>query len=474
MTTGNATEQVPANSTAQHSRNLLRSIYRRRRAAWTILAIVVFVASLLLGFFLFPQSYGAMTSLSISSSSSSSSPLAALTGGSNGKAKYLGPLKSRHFAEQVEKVVHLKELYHLQDEDEIIDKMQRAVRFDDNATDGLLYITASLDGPPKMAGNSAERRKLIENASADVANGYAQALKDYIAYNDTDKDSILLRSADSQLKQARADYDAAVDKWINFVRESKSPSIGSGNSPNAQSPELAALQALFIRRGQLEVQMKSADVEIAGIGNLVNKPNSQMSSMPTEDELLNEARRRYTEAQRDIQDLRIQYSDTAPPVLRAKERLKIAADHLHQQAEAILNGKTSENVKRTALQAEYDTVSAQITEAERNIQVSKRAATSFERLHAETELALRVLESTATKRAELKIQTVSSYQRVYQVDKARAPKRGKPGTLMVSVVSAFMAALAVLAWYGIEFMQRSSQQTNGSVEPASTSKKSEV
>ena len=473
MTTGNATEQLPANNTAQNSRNLLRSIYKKRRLSWTVLAIIVFVLCLLIGLFVFPQSYSSMASVSLSQSSGGSSPLALLSGG-NGKAKYLGPLKSRRFAEQVEKKAHLKELYQLPDEDEAIDKMQRSVRFDDNATEGLLYITASLDGPAKMAANTTERRKRIENTVALICQGYAQALKDYIINNDTDKDSVLRRSADKQIKQARADYDTSVQNWIDFVRASKSPTVGVSASPAAQSPELAALQALFLKRGQLEIQMRSTDEAIARTRNMVNKPDSQIGTMPTEDPLLTEARRRYTEAQRDVKDLLIQYSDNAPPVRRAKERLKIAETHLTQQAESIMNGKTSENIKRDALDAEYTTVVSQIAEAERTIQVTKRAATSFERLHAEVELALKVLEATATHRAELEMQTVSNDQRIATVDVARPPKRGKPGMVMTMFISALMAILAVLAWYGIEFTSRSSQLASQSVEPVAGSRKSEV
>lgn len=465
MTTGTATGQLPANP-AQQSRNLLRSIYKKRRPIWILLAIVVFAISLAFGLFVFPQTYTSMTSISLSQPSGGTSQLALLAGGGGGKAKYLGPLKSHNFAEQVEKKVHLKELYQLPDEDEAVDKLLHSVRFDDNATEGLLYITASLEGPPKMAANSEERRKQIEKTVALIGQSYAQALKDYIVYSDTDKDSVLRRSADEQIKTARAGYNNSVEQWINFVRDSKSPTVGVSASPSSQSPELAALQALYLRRGQLEVQMRSTDESIARTRGLVNKSDTQIGKIPTEDPLLTEARRRYTEAQRDVKDLLIQYSENAPPVLRAKERLKIAETHLTQQAESIMQGNTSENVKRQAMEAEHDTILSQIAEAERGIQVTKRAATSFERLHAEVELSLKVLEATATRRAELEMQTVSNDQRIRTVDVARPPKRGKPGMVMTVFISALVAIMAVLAWYGIEFTIRSSQMANGSVEAA--------
>ena len=466
MTTGNTTEQLPGNITAQNTRNLLRSIYRKRRPVWIALATLVFAICLLVGLFVYPQSYTSMTSISLSDSSTGSSQLSLLTGGS-GKAKYLGPLKSRHFAEQVEKTVHLQQLYHLSNEDEAIDRLQRGIRFDDNAADGLLYISMTLDAPAKMAPGSEATRKSVRDTTATVCNAYYMALKTYILYSDNDKELVLLRSADTQLKQARAGYDAAIDKWIGFVRASKGSSVGINGVSTAQSPEIAAIQALFIKRGQLEIQIRSSDAALAGTKRLVGAPTPQIGQIPTEDGLLAEARRRYTEAQHDIQDLRIQYAEQSPPVVRAKERLQIASSHLHQQAEAILHGNTSESVKREALDVELETVLSQIAQVERTLQVSKEAATRFERLHAEVGLTLKVLEATATRAAELKIQTVSGLHRTNQVDVARPSSRSRPGMLMTVFVSVLLALLAVLAWYGVEYTTLSSRLATQSAESGS-------
>ena len=463
MTTGNTTEQLPGETTAQNTRNLLRSISRKRRSAWIVLALVVFIGCLLIGLFVYPQSYTSMTSIALSDSSSGSSQLSLLTGG-GGKAKYLGPLKSRHFAEQVEKTAHLQELYHLPSKDEAIVRLQRGVRFDDNAADGLLYIAMTLEAPAKMAPNSEAKRKSVREATATVCDAYYMALKTYILYSDNDKELVLLRSGEAQLKQARAGYDAAIEKWIKFVRESKGTSLGMSASSASQSPEMASIQSLFIKRGQLEVQIRSSDAALAATKRLVGTPTPQVSAIPTEDPLLTEARRRYAEALHDVQDLRIQYSEQSPPVVRAKERLQIAATHLPQQAQAILNGNTSESVKRQALDVEHETILSQIAQAERTIQVSKEAATHFERLHAEVELNLKVLEATATRAAELKIQTVSALRRTNQVDVALPPSKSQPGMLMTVLVSGLLAVLAVLAWYGVEFTSLSSRSTAQTVE----------
>ena len=471
MTTGNATESISGDTTAQNTRNLIRSIYRKRRPVWIVLGIVVFIVSILIGLFVFPQSYTTTTSISLSQSDSGS-PLTLLTG-SSGKPKYLGPLKSRFFADQVEKAAHLKDLYHLRDEDEAVEKLQRAVRFDDNATDGLLYITTTLDAPAKMAANSEARRKKVQNTTAIVCNAYAKALKSYIMNNDNDKDLVLLKSAETQMIQARADYNAAIEKWIDFVKDTKSPSVGLSSTPGSQSPELAALQSLFVKRGTLEVEMKSTDAAISGTKGLIDTTTPKLSVLPTEDPLLAEARRRYAEALHDVKDLRIQYAETAPPVLRAKERLQLAADHLQEQAESIRNGKTSENVKRQALNVEYDTVLSQIAQVEGSIQISKASATSFERFHAEVELSLKVLEATATHQAELKVTTVSGDHRTNVVDVARPPQKSRPGVTMTILISALLAITAVLVCFGIEFTMFSSQNAAYNVEPAANAVQSE-
>ncbi len=473
MTTGNATEPVPGNTTAQNTRNLLRSIYRKRRPVWAVLAIVVFIAGLLFGLFVYPQSYTTITSIALSQPDSGGSQLALLTGG-GGKAKYLGPLKSRLFADQVEKAAQLKELYQLPSEEDAIEKLQRGIRFDDNAVDGLLYITMSLDAPAKMAPNSDATRKRVQNATAVVCNAYAKALKDYINNSDNDKDLVLLRSAEDQLKQARASYEGAIDRWIGFVKDSKSPSVGVSASGTSQSPELAALQALFIKRGQLEIQIRSSDEAIARTKDLVGVTSPKLGVLPSEDPLLTDARRRYSDAVHDLQDLLIQYADHSPPVLRAKERLKIASDHLLQQADSILQGHTSENVKRQALDVELQTVVSQISEVERTIHIGKASMTSFERLHAEVELNLKVLETTATRQAELKMQTVSSAHRTNVIDRARPPLRSRPGILMTTLVCLLLAMVPVLAWFGIEYSVISSRLAAHTVEPAVSERQSEV
>ena len=207
----------------------------------------------------------------------------------------------------------------------------------------------------------------------------------------------------------------------------------------------------------MEVEIRSSDASIAATNRRVGEATPRISSIPTEDLLLTEARRRYTEAQREVQDLLIQYSDESAPVRRGKERLQIASAHLHEQAEAILHGNTSENTKRQALQVEYETVVTQIAQMERNIHISKQAATSFERLHSEVDLNLKVLEATATREAELKMQTPANNSRLFVVDEARSPTKSRPGMLMTSLVSILLAIAAVLTWFGIEYTVRASR-----------------
>jgi hypothetical protein len=87
---------------------------------------------------------------------------------------------------------------------------------------------------------------------------------------------------------------------------------------------------------------------------------------------------------------------------------------------------------------------------------------------------LKVLEATATHRAELEISTVSGDHRTNVVDVARPPLKSRPGVAMTVLISALLAITAVLACFGIEFSTVSQQLAAHTVEPAVGSKQSEV
>ena len=106
--------------------------------------------------------------------------------------KYVGVLKSRRFAEDVEEKAHRQKLYSLRRKTDAVDKIMCSAKFDDNPVDGLIYIEITLDAPAKLQPNSAQREK-VRNATAVVANGYSEVLRNWIINQDTEKDSVPLR-----------------------------------------------------------------------------------------------------------------------------------------------------------------------------------------------------------------------------------------------------------------------------------------
>ena len=132
----------------------LRQSLRRQGRLWLWLGPLSALAGTLLLGALVPRSYTATTSVALQQSSGGSNAIALLTGGGGGTSKrYLGVLKSRALAQAVERHVQLRQLYGpktFHTEDDAADFLAKSVKTDDSATDGLLYISVTLPGPPKF------------------------------------------------------------------------------------------------------------------------------------------------------------------------------------------------------------------------------------------------------------------------------------------------------------------------------------
>ena len=88
-------------------------------------------------------------------------------------------------------------------------------------------------------------------------------------------------------------------------------------------------------------------------------------------------------------------------------------------------------MKRQALQAEYETVERQITEAEKNFQTNRNMSVEMEKRRNNVMLKLKSLKAILTDYAKLKLQTVSAQNRMVVIDDARPPRSGKPGKGML-------------------------------------------
>lgn len=216
---------------------LLAQVFRRQLRSWLWKGLLLFGLLLLLALCLVPRTYTSIASVAIQQSSSSGSALALLSGGGANK-RYIGILKSHQIAAQVERHVHLQQLYGLPTEDDAVNRLMKSVKPDDNTTDGLLYINVTLPGQPKISLKPRYSEAQVKTAAAQVANGYALALKEYYLTSDTDQGSELLRGADKEVRKARADYDDAFARAVTFNRGLRGVDPRSAPRAEQSGPEL--------------------------------------------------------------------------------------------------------------------------------------------------------------------------------------------------------------------------------------------
>ncbi|HLJ57661.1 MAG TPA: Wzz/FepE/Etk N-terminal domain-containing protein [Chthonomonadaceae bacterium] len=448
---------------------LLRQILRRRRVLWTALGIGLFLVSAFVALFVYPQNYSATVSISMQKADTSSSPLAALAGGGlGGGKKYVGVIKSRNFAEKVDRVAHFRQLLGLPDtpmgQEDALDKVTRDLKVEDNPTDGLLYLTVNLDGPAFLGGDpGGTRRAECKAGAAKAANEYAKVLEDYLKNTDTDKELSLLRAADLQVTKAQAAYAASIDELAAFISHTRvravpvstgagAPAAGATTGASDVMSAGTQLSSLYLRKATLEASMHSADAMNTGVKSLLTDKSHDIASLPDEDPLLVTARKQVNEAAAELHTLQITYGPSMQSVKRAQEKLRIAEDRLHTEVQTILNGNTTDTLKRQALQAEYDTVIKQIALGESNFQYNRNMTVEMQKRQYDVQLKLAALTTTLTRTAELKLQTVSAQNRMATIDRARPPRSGKPGGLMLTFVSIAVPLFVLGAWWVVEYL----------------------
>jgi uncharacterized protein involved in exopolysaccharide biosynthesis len=436
---------------------MFRQVRRRRLRAWLLFGFGVFAVVSLAGLYGFPQTYSATVSISMQQPNQGSSALAALTG--NTAKKYTGVLKSRRFAEIVDRSVHFRELMGLKstakNQIEAIDKVTKDLKVDDNAADGLLYVTVNLEGPSRLWPDpGGARRKELSAAVARAANLYSDTLKSYLKNTDVDKELVLLRAADSQVTRAQQSYTDSIERLGDFVKHTRMLAIPTGSSSSSGSSEASGggsqLASAMGRRGELQAKINSTDRLLNAEKGLLKDPKQSLTTLPEEDPLLVTARRQVIDAEANLENLQIQFGNSAQSIQRAKERLALAREQLHREVATILHGNTTEQMRRQALQAEYDTVNRQVAEAEQNFQYNRNLTVELEKRRNDVAIKLETLKAILTRYAELKIQTVSAQNRMVTVDDARPPMYGTPGIAVILVLSALVAVAFVAAWWIIE------------------------
>jgi hypothetical protein len=439
----------------------------------------MFIASFLYGLFVCPQYFNCDVSITLEQPGTSSALGALSALGSNGTKKYLGVLKSRRFAEEVEEKAHLQQVYNLRRKWDAVDKIMRSAKFDDNVVDGLIYIDITLDAPPRLQPNSSKQRERVRAATAVVANAYSEALKNWIVNEDTEKDSVLLREAGGEVLSVRKSYDDAVAEMVAYLRSRHSrPQVimsavstsaaqagamaggASVSTPGGTGAGLTADTAgsagqystLYARRAQLEVQMRSLDTLRAKIIAILNGPLQEVAAIPSEDPLLFEARKLYNAAYLNLQDLTVGLGPQNTQVIQAQGVLRIARQRFVNQMKAVLEGHTSDQMRRDVMTTEYETLNKQIKDQEKMFHDSRELSTQLTLRTNEVALRLKILETAMTSAEQLKITTVSAQNRFAVVDPGIPAERSRPGLLLLGSISLAIPLFVRAVWLLVEFM----------------------
>ncbi len=466
----------------------LRRAFRRQGRLWLWLGPLAAGLLLLALAARVPRTYTSTTSVALQQPSGGGSALALLTGGGSGPSKrYLGVLKSRSLAVAVERRVQLRQLYGAKTfptEADAADFLTKSVKPDDSATDGLLYIAVSLPGPPKLVPHSSPSARQVQDAAADTANAYALGLKEYFAVSDTDQGAVLLRGADREVHQARANYNDALARSLEFTRvlsrtdprsaptlSASAPSApvlpasalpggfsaggtssssasfsGSGTDPATAS---SVLPGLYAELNRVQAELSETQAVRATGQALIDTQLQDLSRVPTDDPLLTDVRNRVTQDQVAYGTLSTLYPPGSQNVnlVAAKARLDFDQADLNRQKAGIQQRLTTPDVRSAetiqGLYARQAKLAAQIASAQRHLGVSRQLSGEAGRLSAEVGIQLDVLKATLDEAAKVRLNNASSLSRMTIIDTAIPPANGEPG---LSKLAAACIALAVLGF----------------------------
>jgi len=461
-------------------RRLMLEVIQRGKRRFVVVFLLVVVAMLIYNLFVMPQTFSSTVSFSLMQSQGPSSPLATLAGLGGGKQSYLGVLKSRKFAEIIERQEGIQAFYKLETPEEAVEIVKKAIKVEENLNDGLINVTCTLKGPARMESSKGNFRKAAARKAANIANAYAHELLVYLKNSDTDRDATLLRQAESEVRLQRENYIGAVAGLQNFVRARTRGVASAMTTPQTmtapagmvgENGSLAAatagseIQQLYIQRGSLEVQLEALRTSRSATKALIeNSPNS-MEQMPDEDPLLGIARAQVNQARSRLNSLLIMLADENPRVIEARQALALADKNLKEKKDSYLRGQTSEGIKLKTVQASYDKVIEQIRRAEKNFQFGREALADYETQKNEVMLALEALKTVSARYAEMRLSMVSAQNRMVIIDNARPARYGVPGLGMASILSLFVGIGAVAVWIGFAYLSLALRIETGVAAP---------
>ena len=450
---------------------LLSRAFRRQARLWLLLGPLAFGVLLALALSLTPRSYTASVSVALQQPAAPSGLQGLLGGGGGGGRHYIGILKSREMADQVERRVNLQQLYGpktvptAQAADALL---MKGIKPSDDP-DGLLYVSLTLPGPPRLSrGGPAPDQ--IEQASAQAANAYALALKEYFLTSDSDQGSALLHGADTEVKRARADYDDALGRVLDFNRDlgrtdpRNAPTSGSPSSSPSSGPDKAddataasglggLYSSLFQVEGDLRAALAARQTSQQGVAGQINN----LPSVPENDPLLTDIRARVKRDQAALDTDSKILGPENPRVLTDQTRLGTDQRELERQVSGVRQNLTTQSTEADAqiqsLYAKQAELVKNIASTQRHLGISRQLSGEQGRLQTEVSLRLDYLRIALGEAAKIRLDNVSAQSRMSLVDSALPPNGGEPTSSKMAVVCLLPVLLAFLVAIAADYFR---------------------
>jgi len=442
---------------------LLARTFRRQLRGWLWKGPLVFGALLLLALLLVPRTYTTSVSVAMQQPTPTGGLAGLLGGGGSGNKHYIGVLKSREMALQVERRVHLQQVYGLKTlptEAAAAALLAKGIKPEDNP-DGLLYLTITLPGSPRISLTPAPRPAQVEAAAAQAADAYALALKNYFVTSDNDQGVVLLRGADAEVRRARDNYDDALAQVLEFNRslgrvDPRSAPTSSSDTTDAATAA-SGLGGLYTSLYQVQGDLKAALAARQTSAQQLTGQLNNLPEVPTDDPLLAEARGKVSQDQADYQAASRLYGPENPSVIRAKTRLDVDQADLDRQIQGVRQNLTTSNARTEAqiqsLYAHQASLVKQIASAEHHLGIHRQLSGELGRLQTEVGFQADILRATLTQAQNIKLNTASAQSRMSVIDRALPPTSGEPATMRLALLCLLPVLLAFVMAVVLDYLR---------------------
>lgn len=453
---------------------LLREVLWSNARKWLRVGIIFIVLAGLLALAVIPQSFTSTATVVVQQSTGDASALAMLAGGKQ-NARYLGVLKSRTAAETVLRSTRFLELYpKVKRRSKQILVLQKALKVDDDAATGMLNISVTVPGAPKLTLNYA-RTKLAQQVAADVANAYVGVLRSYYTNSDNDREAVILRTADAECTQSRAGYEASIRRLTTFAASLKKvdprsiPNPGKADGPPAGDE----LGELYSALAKVETQLIAQEASQGATSSFTGQELDTVNDLPSEDPLLTSARSHVAQDQAELQALSVTYGPDYPAVILAKNQLDVDRAALRAQISGVKRQKTSEqlleHVTIENLSAQRQSLEDQITVATARLSTGRNLSAVLERLKAEVDIQLTVLKTTLSEAAKARMLYASVQSRITVIDPAIPDDQPTPSGLIIAMGVVGLALLVYIVASVLDYARISrSRQSAGTTLTSQT------